>query len=380
MKKVRLTFLGDLLCLKEQIRLIARYNHSNYDCVFQEVRPILQGYVIANLETPVAGQKLRLSYETMRFNAPEQFLESVKNAGIGHVSLANNHILDRGLEGLFATISNCNKNGLDYSGAFEHYDDYDKIFIKDLYGIKFAFISCTYGTNQGLKNSLLKDDDLWHVEILKYPVQTKASTTRRFVSNLIPDRFKNLIKMIRKKDACPIPDCVSIEEYGKNKNQFFFNKVLKKIQRAKELADVVIVLAHMGGQFSLHPGEWQKKVTEDFVNAGADLVIGNHNHAPLEVKKVVDESGTIKGVVSYALGDFCASPIIGFTNSKCQSDYSIVLHCDFDVETKSVVAVDYDVCRSVPNEHGIYVVRCCDKGDASDQNVQDVIKRVSRGK
>ena len=92
MAEVTLTFLGDMMCQMQQIHAV-RKAHVEYGVAFDKIRHVLASsdFVVGNLETPVAGAKARYAFEETRFNAPDEFLYSVRNLGVSFVSTANNH-------------------------------------------------------------------------------------------------------------------------------------------------------------------------------------------------------------------------------------------------------------------------------------------------
>lgn len=70
------------------------------------------------------------------------------------------------------------------------------------------------------------------------------------------------------------------------------------IAKAKKQADVVIAMPHWGPEDSSDPNEYQLHFAKVAVQAGADLVVGNHTH-------VVQAIEQIKGIdVFYGLGNF----------------------------------------------------------------------------
>ena len=70
------------------------------------------------------------------------------------------------------------------------------------------------------------------------------------------------------------------------------------IQQARQQADVVIALPHWGPEDVANPNALQRKQAQQFVDAGADLVVGNHTH-------VIQAIQTLDGVpVFYGLGNF----------------------------------------------------------------------------
>jgi poly-gamma-glutamate capsule biosynthesis protein CapA/YwtB (metallophosphatase superfamily) len=70
------------------------------------------------------------------------------------------------------------------------------------------------------------------------------------------------------------------------------------VDHAREVADVVIVMAHWGPDYSHTPNYSQLHYAQAAVDAGADLVVGNHSH-------VIQGMQEIEGVpVFYGLGSF----------------------------------------------------------------------------
>lgn len=353
---VKLTFLGDLLCQREQITAVAKAK-CGYDVVFEGVKHLWKDsdYVVGNLETPVAGKKLRYTYEAMRFNAPESFLTAIRDSGIHFLSTANNHALDRGVAGVNGTLRNLVALGLEHDGTFETREQSEQVFVKEIGGLRVAFISCTYGTNQGLKCNFLPDDELWRVAIMKYPEQvvtTKSFLVKRFVSNLIPARIKGFLRRGRGRTAhVPVyADSVPLAEFGKPEHERFVEAICSKIARANKVADLTVLLPHMGGQYNAVPGPWQMRMTETLVGAGADLVVTNHAHTPLGIGRI----GRVP--VAYALGNFCFTPGVGFYNAQCQADYSEILHCWVDGQTRQIVKLSVDLAKSVTRADGVSVV------------------------
>jgi poly-gamma-glutamate synthesis protein (capsule biosynthesis protein) len=71
------------------------------------------------------------------------------------------------------------------------------------------------------------------------------------------------------------------------------------IARARQVADVVIVLPHWGVEYAAEPSADQRAWGVAMVAAGADLVIGNHPHLVQPVETLAP-----RGLVAYALGNF----------------------------------------------------------------------------
>lgn len=349
---IKLTFIGDIMCQREQIAAIQRCR-TRYDVIFDQVKHLWvdSDYVVGNLETPVAGKRLRYAYEQMRFNAPDEFAAAIKRAGVNFVSLANNHILDRGVEGLEYTINMLDAIGLEHSGAYTAKEDSDDLFIKEISGVRFAFVACTYGVNQGLKCNYLPDDELWRVDILKYPHQqitTRIFLVKRFLSNLIPLPLKQFFLRRKASAICKEVDAVEEEAFCLAKHAPYLNRILNKIREAKTQADIVIAFPHIGGQYCDKPGPWQLKVTDALIRAGADIVVANHAHVPLAVE---ERNGAL---VAHCLGNFCFSPNAATWRIK-DADCSLLFNCYFDAATRRFVRYDGRILRTLFRGDGVAI-------------------------
>ncbi len=90
---------------------------QGYDHLFEYVSPFLQATDLAY--TNFDGAMLEGSPYTgyPAFNYNPKLATALKNTGISLVSTANNHILDRGPEGLDATLQVFEQNGIQQHGA-----------------------------------------------------------------------------------------------------------------------------------------------------------------------------------------------------------------------------------------------------------------------
>jgi poly-gamma-glutamate capsule biosynthesis protein CapA/YwtB (metallophosphatase superfamily) len=108
------------------------------------------------------------------------------------------------------------------------------------------------------------------------------------------------------------------------------------IEAARQVADVVIAMPHWGPEDSPYPNEYQLHFAQVAVEAGADLVVGNHTH-------VVQAIQQINGVdVFYGLGNFVFDQnwdlahqqgvilLLNFEGSDYMGYELIPTHVDFD--------------------------------------------------
>ena len=145
-----LTSLGDTLCHNTQYWDAYNSKTDEYDFsyVYEDIKnyTLSSDITIGSLETTFAGKEKGYSnYPT--FNTPDSLATALKDIGVDVVSLAGNHALDYGYTGLCRTIDVFNNIGLSHLGTYKTAEDQEKILIKDVKGVKIAFINYTYGTN-----------------------------------------------------------------------------------------------------------------------------------------------------------------------------------------------------------------------------------------
>ncbi len=116
---IKCTFLGDIMCTEEIIQAFKKENGYNFDAIFDSTKSLFEksDFIMGNLETPISIDNKKLTNEKYRFNSPFEFAEAVKKAGIDAVATANNHCLDRGIEGIKSTQKSLDKIGLIHTGC-----------------------------------------------------------------------------------------------------------------------------------------------------------------------------------------------------------------------------------------------------------------------
>lgn len=111
----KLSFTGDILCSDVHDKICRTETGYDYTPLFSRVSDFLResDFVVANLETTLSGAERGYTHEPASFNTPGAFADALKAAGVDFVTLANNHILDRGLDGMFHTIEVLKRAGLE---------------------------------------------------------------------------------------------------------------------------------------------------------------------------------------------------------------------------------------------------------------------------
>lgn len=235
---------------------------QGYDYLFDHIRPYLAAADLAY--TNFDGAMLEGAGYTgyPNFNYNPALAAALKSAGIGLVSTANNHILDRGPEGLDATLAVLERNGIMHHGAVpsaaaeQPRPPYLPITLtRDGASIRLAFLSATWGTNG------------------------------------IPDPYGQVSLLWESND------------YGSQGG--VRRGVLDAVAQARREADIVIVAAHWGEEYQFYPQPYQVEGARRLAEAGADVILGAQSHT-LQPVDVLDTGGR-KTLVIYSLANFIAS-------------------------------------------------------------------------
>jgi len=218
-----------------------REDHPSVD-IFRQVTSILKSgdVVIANLESPLVDNSTPVQGKcTLRGTVG--WAKIIKEAGIQFVSLANNHMMDYGVEGLKSTIKACKEAGLSYAGAGNNIDEACKPVYIDIKGKQIAILSRT--------------------SVIVHSPSCATKTT-------------------------PGVAFLNIDE------------TLEAISNCRREADLVVLSIHWGLENYLYPSKEQRMLAKQFVEAGAGLIIGHHPH----VLQGIEQIGT--ALVIYSLGNF----------------------------------------------------------------------------
>lgn len=248
-----LCFTGDLMCHSTQFNY-AKVDADSFDftMVYREVKKYLSSadLTIGNLETVMAGEETGYSGYPY-FNAPDDFVYALKDAGFDLLITANNHALDQGWDGIKRTIEVINHYKIHRTGTFTSQKDQDSIRIFQINTIKIAILAYSENTN-GVPIPKGKD----------------------FVINLIDEeKMRGDISRVREKNV-----------------------------------DVVLVHLHYGPEYNREPSDYQKEIVQKIIEAGADIIIGGHPHViePFVFFKT-NNTKLDTGFVAYSMGNFISN-------------------------------------------------------------------------
>jgi poly-gamma-glutamate capsule biosynthesis protein CapA/YwtB (metallophosphatase superfamily) len=146
MLPVTMNFTGDIMLARHYEDPGGIIDTMGPEGIFQFTKRYLgdaADVTVSNLESPLTTHGTRHPTKPIVFEGRPTNVAGLVYAGIDVVSLANNHSMDYGLEGLQATESVVGANGILYSGAGANsYEAYTPLFLEKK-GVNFAFLAAS---------------------------------------------------------------------------------------------------------------------------------------------------------------------------------------------------------------------------------------------
>lgn len=220
-----------------------------FEHFFAKIKPYIQAadVAVADFEGTMAGADRGFSGYPL-FSCPDAMATALADTGFDVITVAGNHILDKGAAGAMQTVNRIEENGIVPVGAFRSAEEQSRITTREIRGVKLAFLAYTYGTN-GIP---IPPDKPWLVNLL---------------------------------DA---------------------NALERDVAEARRLGvDFVVASLHMGEEYQRTPNAFQKEWVGRAVKAGVDVILGSHPHVlqPFEKRKGGDKDV----FVIYSLGNFISA-------------------------------------------------------------------------
>ncbi len=119
------------------------FERGDAEALFGDLLPRFRAanLVVANLECPLIERPSPIRKTGPVFGAPSSCVEALRRAGIGLLTLANNHILDHGAAGLRHTLEVCRRAGIATVGAGENLVEAARPFVWEAPGLRIAFLA-----------------------------------------------------------------------------------------------------------------------------------------------------------------------------------------------------------------------------------------------
>ena len=275
LRSVHIRAVGDLMVHDRQLEIASRADgsydfHDQYALIARSLQDA--DYTIANLETTIGRYKDKPYSGYPRFNAPESLLETVRDAGVDFLTLANNHMLDRFGEGMVNTVEHVEDYGFDHGGANRSQSEKNTPVVVEVNGVRIGMLCYTQMTND---------------------MEEKCS----------PKVVRFGINYLKQAD---------------------FEADVKKLRQAG--AEVVIAMPHWGSEYKREPGTTAQSLAKKMVAAGVDVILGSHPHVvqPIQYIKAKGPDGEPRiGLVAYSLGNFISNMTDPYTDSGIILDFTL---------------------------------------------------------
>lgn len=353
----KISFVGDVMCEKPLLKASKTKDGYCFKNVFKNVKNKFKesDVVIGNLETVFAGKEAKYSSELYSFNTPDSFLDELAESGMTHVTVANNHCLDRGVEGLNRTLDLLDKLGIEHFGAYRSVDEKNSLEIIKCGDKKIGFVNYTYGTNVVENGIIFTDKDDFRVNILKdqnnelkrFKKSLQVNSIRAKISPYIR-KFTNLEQRMKVKRLLGMLYNKPVIDHFKQEEVYepYISKMLADVEKVKKETDFVIVCLHCGGLFNDTVGGYTEYIVNVLKEAGVDAIVGNHPHI-VQKSEMRDDKCRF---VAYSLGNFSISPSSIYVIKDNLPEYSIMLHFYFDKMTADLEKISFSILKIVEDK------------------------------
>ncbi len=264
----------------------ARSTDGGYDFeyAYKNAVPLIRDadMAIINQETLICNDKYEPSTYP-RFNSPVALGDYMLEIGFDVFTIANNHTLDKNEDGLMACLDywDSRENAI-VAGAYRNAEDRANIRTGEFDGITFSFLSYTEYLN-GL---------------------------------YLPEG--------------------SVMEIG---DAFDVETIINEIAAAKEVSDVCVVALHWGVENSDVISDYQRSTAKQLVDAGADIIIGNHPHVLRDIEEIEREDGTT-ALCAYSLGNFISAQSVGQNLIGGVLNFDVTMRVDENAEENQRPIID----------------------------------------
>jgi poly-gamma-glutamate synthesis protein (capsule biosynthesis protein) len=241
-KETVIVFGGDVMLSRTVNAKMEEYN--DYAWPFLEIADFFKqaDLSVINLESPfLKNSNYQVLTGSFSFKANPLSIKGLKLAGIDLVTLANNHTINQGKQGIIDTINILDENNISHIGAGLNISEARKPAIVNINGDKYAFLSYAYPNDYSV-----------------------ATNNRHGLANMKEEEMINDIK---------------------------------NLKNLKNPPNFIIVIMHAGTEYTTKPNWQQKEFAHLAIDSGADMVVGHHPHWP-QIYEIYNGSPII-----YSLGN-----------------------------------------------------------------------------
>jgi len=201
---------------------------------------------VINNEFPFSTRGEKAPDKQYTFRVEPSYVSALLDMGVDVASLANNHALDFGPDALIDTFTTLDDAGISYVGAGETKERAEEAIFVEAGGRKVGVLSASRV-----------------IPVVEWNI-----------ANCQPGLF-----------------CT-----------YDSTRLVQRIKEIESQCDYVVVFVHWGLERKTYPEEYQRNLAKQYIDAGADLVVGNHSHVPQGIEYY-------NGVpIVYCLGNYIFNP------------------------------------------------------------------------
>ena len=238
-------FTGDVMLQN----VMSRYDEQGINGIISEYleeEMVNADMTMINNEFPFSTRGEQAPDKQFTFRVHPRYVSALQDMGVDVASLANNHALDFGPDALVDSFTTLEDAGIPYVGAGETKKRAEEAVFVEANGRKVGVLSA---------------------------------------SRVIPVHTWNIIS------SQPGLFCT-----------YDSSRMVERIKEIESECDFVVVFVHWGIEREAIPEEYQRELAQQYIDAGADLVVGNHAHVPQGIEYY-------KGVpIVYCLGNYIFNP------------------------------------------------------------------------
>ncbi len=197
---------------------------------------------VINNEFPFSTRGTKAPDKQFTFRVDPQYVSVLTDMGADIAGLANNHVLDYGADALLDTFDTLDQAGITYLGAGADTGRASALITKEINGQTFGFLAASRV-----------------IPVVEWDVRNSS-----------PGVFTTYDPAL----------------------------LLDAINEAQSRCDYLTVLVHWGIERDAYPQDYQKQLAQQYIDAGADLIIGAHPHVLQGISFYKDKP------IFYSLGNF----------------------------------------------------------------------------
>lgn len=265
-KEISILCVGDIMSHMPQTN--AQYDSESGTYDYSENYEYVEHYIkaadlaLCNVETTFAGKPYS-GYPA--FSSPDALATDLKEAGFDIGITANNHMADRGYDGVIRTQEVLKEAGLKTVGSVMNTED-PRYIIKDVNGIKIGVVAYTYETGSGSGTVSING---------AYISDETASVINSFNFNTLDE------------------DCAKMEA---------------DIQAAKAAgAQIIIAYYHWGEEYQRDANSYQEDLAKRAADMGADMIFASHPHVVQKAEYITYSESGRKVPVFYSMGNYISN-------------------------------------------------------------------------